>query len=109
MAGTTNTISAASDTESDLTTVRITVAAHDTLIKYLLVGIVGSILLLALNLYQDRSLNDKLTAFATEAADSRMRMAANETSYAQDVITLRQSFDLFKQCLKLGGWTVCFQ
>ena len=43
MAGTTNTISAASDTESDLTTVRITVAAHDTLIKYLLVGIVGSI------------------------------------------------------------------
>ena len=109
MAGTTETINAASDTESTLRTVQTKVEGHDTLIKYLLAGIVGSIILLTLNLFQDRAMNDKLTTFATEAADSRMRMAANETSYAQDVITLRQSFDLFKQCLKLGGWTTCFQ
>lgn len=104
----TETTSISGDSESTLKTVQIQVAGHDTLIKYLLVGIVSSILLLAFNLVRDNSINDRLTAFATEAADSRIKMAANETSYQQVVMSLKSNLDLFKQCLKLNGWSECF-
>jgi len=81
---------------------------HETLIKYLLIGIVSSIVLLAANLYQDKLMSERLSDFATEAANSRMKISEDQNSYQKSTTDLEKNFELFKQCLKLGGWKECF-
>ncbi len=73
-----------------------------TLSKILLIGIVGAVILIAVDLIKDRTLYDRMSMIEKEIyLNEKNSMGVNNLT-AQDL-------KLLKECLKLGGWKSCFE
>jgi hypothetical protein len=68
------------------------VKEHDLLLRILLVGIVASIILLALDLYRNNSLNQRMSELDANAADYRKDMA--EQQERVNCLSLKVSFQI---------------